>query len=608
VTRAAIAVLVFVFLMPFAAVLLAYMRLQSAVDAFDAARRELVAGGGDIEATLRSAISDAAHSRELMDDPLVGGLAVVTGTRDDLAAGARLADIAQGASEIALETWLLLDELQPRIYSNGRIDFATLDELSLRLADQQIGLAELREELGVGDRGSLATVHAAFRRAEERLSFADDVLDTTLDALEVLPAFFARDSIKRYLVAFLSPSEARGGGGLLGVYGVLHVRDGETELGELYPNELLNEGLDGTEVKAPHWFEDLYGGLTALRDVRQANLSPTFPASARVVLNMHRRVYGTRLDGMIAMDPIVLGKLTRPLGSLSAPNWNVKITASNARRLLLRDIYSRFPRTLERAQNIYLSQLVDEVWRRIRAGNFAIGSMGAALADSAATQHLKMFAVDPEVQAALRTLGVSGDPTTEAPNVQVFVHNNFTGSKIDHYISRLQQVDIELTEEGSADVHTEVTLENSVPVEPVSVINRPLNKRYPVGLARMTTHFMLPRSAIVTAAAEDGREKKFFSGRDSGHPMRWTTVNLSAGETVTLAIDYEIPDAIVGDGFRFTLWPQALPFPDHYGVTVTAGDGIEVIGGNFEDVSDTTMKWEGSLKTPRTFELRVAGS
>jgi hypothetical protein len=124
----------------------------------------------------------------------------------------------------------------------------------------------------------------------------------------------------------------------------------------------------------------------------------------------------------------------------------------------------------------------------------------------------------------------------------------------------------------------------------------------------MTTHFMLPRSAIVTAAAEDGREKKFFSGRDSGHPMRWTTVNLSAGETVTLAIDYEIPDAIVGDGFRFTLWPQALPFPDHYGVTVTAGDGIEVIGGNFEDVSDTTMKWEGSLKTPRTFELRVAGS
>ena len=607
-SRAAIASLVFTLLVPFAALFLAYMRLQSAVDAFDAARQELVAGGGDVETTLRSAISDATHGRELMDDPLIRGLAVLTGTRDDLAAGARLADIAQGASELALETWLLLDELQPRIYSDGRIDFATLDELTLRLADQRKALDDLREELVAGDRGSLGIVHEAFRRTEERLSFASDVLDTTLDALEVLPAFFARDSVKRYLVAFLSPSEARGGGGLLGVYGVLHVRDGETELGQLYPNELLNDGLEGAEVDAPGWFEDLYGGLTALKDVRQANLSPTFPASARVVLNMHQRVYGTQLDGMIAMDPIVLGKLTRPLGPLSAPNWKVKITASNARRLLLRDIYSRFPRSLERAQNVYLSQLVDEVWRRIRAGNFAIGSMGAALADSAATQHLKMFATDPEVQSAFRTLGVSGDPTTEAPNVQVFVHNNFTGSKIDHYISRLQQVEIELNESGSASVQTEVTLENSVPLEPVGVINRPLDKRYPVGLARMTTHFMLPENAIVTSTAVDGRSRSFGDGSDSGHPMRWTSVNLSSGETVTLSIAYEIPDAIAGDDFRFTLWPQALPFPDHYAVTITVGDGLEVRGGNYEAISNSTMQWEGSLKTPRTFELELAGS
>ena len=604
--RTAIGVLVLLLLLPFSAAFLAYVKLQSAVGAFDSARDELVAGTGNAEGPLRSAISDAEHGAQLMGDPLVRGLAAATGTADDLAAARRLSDIARDASELALEVWLLLDDLGRDVYSYGRIDFEVIDELSLRLIDHGNELDRLRARLAMGGRGSLNVIADAFDKAQKRLTSATDALDTARKALEVLPTLFARDSVKRYLVAFLSPSEARGGGGLLGVYGVLLVRDGRAELGEVYPNETLNEILDGTKVEAPTWFEELYGGLTALTDVRQANLSPTFPATSRVVLEMFRRAYGKQLDGMIAMDPIVLGKLTRPLGPMSAPNWNAEITASNARRLLLRDIYQRFPRSLERSQNIYLSNLVESVWRKIRAGNFAIGSMGAALADSAATQHLKVFSLDPDVQEALRDIGVSGDPTTEGPNVQVFVHNNFTGSKVDHYISRLQRVDIELSEDGTAEVRTEVTIENSVPVEPVSVINRPLNKMYPVGLARMTTNFMLPKNAIVTRSAEDGRRKRFFSGRDSGHPMRWTSLNLSSGDMTTVSIEYEIPDAIDGDEFRFTLWPQALPFPDHYVVTVTAGTGVEVTGGNFEKSSDTSFEWQGALKTPRSFELRLA--
>jgi hypothetical protein len=605
VRRAAAAVLVLLLLMPFFAAFLAYMKLQSAVDAFKAAQEELVTGKGDVEGSLRSAISDADHGAQLMADPLLLGLAAVTGTGDDVAAARRLGDIAKDASKLALETWLLLDNLGQKVYSDGRIDFAVIDELRLGLIEHGHELDDLRARLAAGGRGSLAAVDSAFRNAEKQLMSASDALDTTEATMEVMPALFARDSVKRYLVAFLSPSEARGGGGMLGVYGVLHVRDGRLELGEVYPNETLNERLEDTKIEAPMWFEDLYGGLTALTDVRQSNLSPAFPATSRVVLEMYHRAYGTRLDGMIAMDPIVLGKLTRPLGPLSAPDWSVEITATNARRLLLRDIYQRFPRSLERAQNIYLSDLVDAVWRKIRAGNFAIGSMAAALADSAATQHLKVFSIDPEVQKALRGIGISGDPTTEGPNVQVFVHNNFTGSKVDHYISRLQEVDIELTEEGTAEVQSEVTIENSVPVEPVSVINRPLNKMYPVGLARMTTNFMLPKSAVVTSTTEDGRAKTFFSGTDSGHPMRWTSVYLPSGETVTLSIRYEIPKAVAGEEFRFTLWPQALPFPDHYVVTVTTGAGVKVIGGNFERSSDTNFEWQGALKTPRSFELRL---
>src|SRR5688500_3032752 len=82
VSKAAIAVGVLLLLSPFFAGFLAHRKLESAVDALDSARQELVAGEGNIEGSLRSAISDAEQGRRLMADPLLRGLAAVTGTGD----------------------------------------------------------------------------------------------------------------------------------------------------------------------------------------------------------------------------------------------------------------------------------------------------------------------------------------------------------------------------------------------------------------------------------------------------------------------------------------------------------------------------------------------
>ena len=596
---------VFLFLSPVFAAWLAYSSLQSAVDSFDTAQESLVSGEGDVEDLLSGAIDDANHGTELMADPLLVGLATITGTGDDLAAARRLGAIAGDASKLALDVWRELDELGGRLYADGRIDFDAVEELNDRMTGYGAELDALQDRLGEGDRGSLSQVGEAFAKAGKKLASAEEALATALRALEVLPSLFAEDSHRRYLVAFQSPSEARGGGGLLGVFGVLNVEDGRIELTDIHANEDLNELLDGREVDAPAWFDDLYGDLTALEDIRQANLSPSFPATARVMLEMYRTAYSETLDGVIAMDPIVLGKLTRPLGPLRAPGWSVTIMATNARRLLLRDIYKRFPRSLEPAQNLYLSKLIDAVWRKVTVGNFEFGSMGAALADSAATQHLKVFSTDPFVEQGLRDIGAAGDPTVDGPNVHLFFHNNFTGSKVDHYIERTHDIDIDLTKDGTAHVDASVEISNTVPLEPVGVINRPLNKKLPVGLARMTVHFMVPEGAEVTGTDIDGTDTSFFRGIDSGFPVRWSSLSISSGSSATVSIRYEIPDAIEPDGtFRFSLWPQALPFPDHFSVTVGTG-GAPVIEHTFEEAKEGDFSSRGALKTVRTFEIRL---
>ena len=590
-------------LAPIYAVGAAYFNLRNAVSAFDRAETALRTGRGDVEGLMDEAVGSAERGAELMSDPLVHALATITTTGNDLDAALRLADVAGDSSSLGLDVYRTLNEIGPRLYSNGRIDFDVVDELDDQLGSYDNEIAALLSRLGAGAPGTSSFVQDAYDRAAKRLSSGRKALDTARAALAVLPRLFGEATERRYLIAFLGPSEARGGGGIPGVFSVLRVRDGAFELTEISANEPLNRRLGNKTIDAPRWFEHLYGDLTALDDVRQVNLSPSFPATSAVLLDMYRVAYGEKLDGVIAMDPIVLGNLTRPLGSLQASGWDVKIGAGNARRLLMRDIYLQFPHRREKAQNVYLGRLVDQAWGRVSKGDFELATMGAALASSAASQHLKMFSTEPVVQSVLRELGMAGDPRRSAPNVQLFFHNNFAGNKIDYFIDRDQNVTITVDEDGTAHVATEVTMTNDAPLEPVNVLNRPLLENLPVGLARMTTHFMLPRGADVTRVEANGNRAVFYKGQDAGFPVRWASKSLPSGVDVTYRIEYRIPNAIVDDTFRFTLWPQALPFPDRFSIELTAAG--EIVEHNFGQANGSTLTSTGTLREPRTFEVEL---
>lgn len=579
----------------------AYLSLKSAVEGFDRAERSLRSGAGDVEGLLTGAVASAERGAQLTDDPLVKAVAFVTTTGDDLDAAHALAEIAGDATEVGLDVWRSLNDAGHALYREGRIDFDAARSLDADLATYADNIATLQTRVQANGPGDLSFVREAYERASKRLATAGSALDTARSALAMLPKLFAENGERRYLIAFQTPSEARGGGGLPGVFIVLRARDGAFELGEIRANEPLNEALDDKKIDAPRWYERLYGDLTALTDVRQVNLSPSFPATSAVLLDMYRTAYGDRLDGIVAMDPFVLGALTRPLGPLKAPGWNVTIKRSNARRLLLHDIYLRFPQRLEKKQNLYSGRLVDQVWRRISDGDFELATIGAALAESAAGQHLKMFATDDSVQSVLRELGIAGDPRTGEGHVQSFFHNNFAGNKIDYFIEREQEVTIALDESGSAAVGTVVTIRNNAPVNPVSLLNRPVRRRFPVGLARMSNHFLVPPGADVTRTEQGGTRTRYFGGQDSGFPIRWTSSSIQAGDEMTFAIEYTIPDAVIDGRFRFTLWPQVLPFPDRFRIEVTSAG--EVRDHTFKDEDDGALVTTGVLKTPKTFEL-----
>jgi hypothetical protein len=360
-------------------------------------------------------------------------------------------------------------------------------------------------------------------------------------------------------------------------------------------------------VDAPADFAQLYGPLSALRDWRQANQSPNFPATSAVLLEMYERTGNQPLDGVIALDPIALGELTRATGPLSAEGWAKTITHNNARRVLLFQIYKHFVNR-ERVQNGYLRGLVDGLWNKVTDGDLDAAGLVEAMDTSSARQHLKVYSSHPDEQALLTELGVAADPSSVEEPLQLVYNNNNSGNKLDFFLRRHQTIDVSLSEDGGARVHSSIALTNDVPRKGLRALARAgVNTGLRFGENRMSLHFMLPRGSRVGRLSIPGSPQRSYSGIDDGHPVEWMLLQIAKEETVTAELDYSMPVAVTLEGdherFRFTLWPQATARPDSYEVTVTAPPGYALVGA--KRGTDMVITVRGKLKEPLRLSYRV---
>ncbi|MFP5353467.1 MAG: DUF4012 domain-containing protein [Actinomycetota bacterium] len=249
--------------------------------------------GRDLGSSLQRA-GAAAHSAQLALErhPSLDILRHL-GLARTLEGASGLAEIAERAAAVGVG---LLDELRSLsdndlLISDGRLIESGLQGLRAEVQGARIDLNGLLADLERVEAAPLPWFDGQIAEVRDNLVAATDLADRIEELLVVLPALAGYDGERRYLLALQSPSEARGGGGLIGLYGVLEADQGRFRLGRFRSAWAFNEALQGS-VDAPLWFRDLYGSLGATRDVRMVNLSPSFPTVARVLLNMHASATG----------------------------------------------------------------------------------------------------------------------------------------------------------------------------------------------------------------------------------------------------------------------------------------------------------------------------
>jgi hypothetical protein len=480
--------------------------------------------------------------------------------------GAVQAVIAMGGSS---------EGLAANIYTHGQVNLNASQKGVPLFLDIESLLTNAYTALRAAPPPFLAPVRDALTVAIEKVAEARDAVHKTRSLVAALPSLFGRDQTRRYLLVFDNPSIARGSGGPIDYYGLLTARSGALHVGPIQPVDLLAPPAAPASA-APGWFRKAYQSDGALTSWEHVGESPTFPAVAPVIERFYEAASGRTVDGVIEMDAVAMGLLSKAVGTLRQPNFDIPVTSRNAVQVLTHDVYVHFGQD-QIARDLYVSGLIKEVWTRIARGEATAAELATALGDASKGSHFNMFSGSAADEKALNQVGVGASFSTFQPNVQMAVSNDTTTSRLGYYVHRKVDTVARLTRTGQAYVTTSVRVQNSAPRVPEPILVR----QQGTGLLQTDLSLVLPLNTKVQTVSVGGKPHHFKKGPEGINPRLTLPLRIRPGSSTTVVYSYIIPHAFDvstnGGVFHFTSLPQSTANPDTTTLRVIPPEGYPVV-------------------------------
>lgn len=405
-----------------------------------------------------------------------------------LGTGARMAGLAVEAIPVLREQ---------TFWRDGRVEFGSLRALRTFAADRT---PALKRELAAVQRTASWPLPGPLGSARsdlvDKLSSAVHGLEVSTLAADLSERVLGAQSERRYLIAFENPAEMRGVGGMWANYGVLIARDGRLELGRFGRVDEINQF--GT-YRGPDWYLDRYFRFIRKgRDWRQIPSGPDFPTVASIAEQNLTTADGIGpIHGTIAVDPVGLAALLRITGPVPVRAWHEPITADNVVPATLNEAYTRFETDNDK-RVAFLGDTARAVWSKLLSSPITMrGVADSGLGDAIGSKHLRLHFARPEEQELARALeadgGLGGPDRTFA-----LVTQNIAGNKMDFWLERELDVDLDLAPNGRAHGEATVTLRNRGPATgQARYVIGPFNDDYKQGWNRQLIRLYLPGSASV---------------------------------------------------------------------------------------------------------------
>jgi hypothetical protein len=565
--------------------------------------------------------------------PVVGDTVDVT--RDIVEVASAAVDL--GGIVLADARELFADGLQVEI-EDGQVDLAPL--LATRDVLARVPVERLRvtrDELARPRREWLPDEIVAARA--EILGLANETLRTVEAGralTQALPVFLGADGPRRYFVGFQTSAELRGTGGLISFWGVLGVEDGQVTFGqsEVYdPIEGVG-GPDGEEPRVgaintiglsldnpagadPEYLRR-YDRSAGARSFPNINLDPDLPTTAKAVLDLFELQTGTRLDGVVMLDPPGLQSMlqatgdTLELGGGLAGDLGLEagLPTDAFADYITADIYDTLGADRNEERDAAFQEIGDRAFEQLLRGGWDAPAMLQAIGSAAGQRHLQVFTTDARTQAAFTEVGATGrlDLPAGADRFAVTA-NNVVGGKQDVHLGHEFRFDVALDavvrtpQGGLAAVRTadvEVTVDNPLPsagrddyVIGNCFLPGEANRCFegPPGWNRtLFSVWSSPDTVIAGFATDDGGDTEpttleaTFRGLRVVDHFVYTPPEDRGSFSFRASGDAPLRNEADSVVYELSWWRQAKAIPDLLEVTVSPPEGwaigwVEVLGG-----------------------------
>lgn len=271
--------------------------------------------------------------------------------------------------------------------------------------------------------------------------------------LEVVNAIVAEmtkkdDTEKTYLVMLQNEAELRPGGGFLGQYAVIKMKNGEVVSTYVEDANLLDQRIT---AKVPAPFPFLRMMQLKKWKFRDSNFSPDFPTNVEKAKYFFRLAGGgkTNFDGVIAVNSKVFNDILGLTGPIEVPGYSGEYNSENGSRKLEEQVekaYLMNPDIDTQNRKAIIKKMAPIIMERLATvGN--VSKLAELFHNELKNRDVMLNFTDPELQSKIASVHWDGTvPREWAGDYLMAVDANMGALKTDHYMQRKMKYDIDLTQ------------------------------------------------------------------------------------------------------------------------------------------------------------------
>ncbi|WP_104083268.1 DUF4012 domain-containing protein [Cryobacterium sp. Y11] len=524
--------------------------LEAAVPLAASITEQVMAGNAEaVRFTAAELAQYAETARSRTSDPVWRSYELLPFLGPNLEAVRELAAVVDDVAENAISPLATLD---PNDFTtvDGAMAVQPVVDAQPPVAAANTALARAVKNVNAIDTGNvLGVVRSAVTRLQSVTVEAAGTLDGLNRAVILLPAMLGGDAPRDYIVLFQNLAEVRATGGNPGALALLHADQGRIDLTQQATSEDFNP-FAAPVLPLSAGTSSIYGEITGeyLQDV---TLTPDFAETGALTREMWRLEFGLQANGVLSVDPVALSYLLEATGPITLATGD-ELTADNAVKLLLRDVYARYE-VLDQ-QDVFFAAAAGAVFDAVKSGNANPVKLIDALTRAAGEHRLLIWNADEAEQAVLAgTTLAGGRPVSDDKTNRFGLYlNDLTGAKMDFYLDVTSALGQRTCRKDLRPQYAlEVTVTNTAPADAATTLPAYVTGRnisgVPLGnIKTMVSAYGTPEMYNL-GVTRDGVDAPYTPGTDAMYPVSSIVVELAPGDSTVLRFDWLGPEPFTGE-------------------------------------------------------------